>query len=132
MKQSPFLVFGSPIFAVEPGEDEATNPGVYGKALAEWLSARLRETGVPCGDVIAEDFGWLVSVESKPHALYVVCTNYDGRTDAWRLFIFAEGGLLARLLGRDERASQVEALYARVREVLDAEAGIADLREETA
>jgi len=33
--------FKSIRFRIEPGEDEATNPGRYGKQLAEWLRERL-------------------------------------------------------------------------------------------
>ncbi|MGZ5272384.1 MAG: hypothetical protein ACXWC6_17365, partial [Ramlibacter sp.] len=75
MKQSPLLEFKSDAFTVAPGEDEATNPGVFGKSLAEWLSGELRAGGLAAGEVIAEDFGWCVPIESKPHALYVACAN---------------------------------------------------------
>jgi hypothetical protein len=69
VKQSPLLTFESPAFAVAPGEDEETNPGIFGKALAQWLAGQLRDAGFATGEVIAEDFGWCVPVESKPHAL---------------------------------------------------------------
>jgi hypothetical protein len=46
MTQSPLLEFESVSFAVDPGEDEQTNPGVFGKALATWLSAPLQAGGV--------------------------------------------------------------------------------------
>jgi hypothetical protein len=35
MKQTPLLAFESSAFAVIPGEDHETNPGIYGKALAQ-------------------------------------------------------------------------------------------------
>ena len=47
MKQSPLLEFESSAFTVIPGEDESTNPGIYGKALAEWLADQLRAAGLP-------------------------------------------------------------------------------------
>jgi hypothetical protein len=66
MKQSPLPEFESSAFAVLPNEDNETNPGIYGKALAQWLANQLRAAGVPAGEVIAEDFGWCVPVESSP------------------------------------------------------------------
>ena len=69
MKRSPLLEFESSVFAVVPGEDTETNPGIYGKALAQWLADQLREAGVRAGAVIAEDFGWCIPVESRPHSL---------------------------------------------------------------
>jgi hypothetical protein len=48
MKQTPLLEFESSAFPVIPGEDDETNPGIYGKALAQWLAEQLRETqGTP-------------------------------------------------------------------------------------
>src|SRR5262245_57868498 len=101
MKQSPLLDFESSAFAVVPGDDEETNPGIYGKALGQWLTEQLRAAGVPAGTPIAEDFGWCVPVESRPHSLYVACASTGEKPGEWRVFVFAEGGLLARLLGKD-------------------------------
>src|SRR5258705_54674 len=84
-------------------EATETNPGLFGKSLARWLAEQLHAAGFPAGTVFAEDFGWCIPVGSKPHALYVVC---EGHGDAqWRVFAFAEGGLIARLFGKDRRAA---------------------------
>src|SRR4051812_31558278 len=104
MKQSPLLEFESSAFAVIPGEDERTNPGIHGKALAHWLSEKLRAAGFSTGDVVAEDFGWCVPVELKPHSLYVACASSGEEPNQWRVFVFAEGGVVARLLGKDKSA----------------------------
>jgi hypothetical protein len=50
---SPLLVFESSAFAIVPGEDEETNPGLYGKSLATWLAGELRSAGFPAGMVEA-------------------------------------------------------------------------------
>lgn len=42
-------------FEIEPGEDQETNPGVYGRAFAHWLADRLRSRGEPVEQVLAED-----------------------------------------------------------------------------
>ena len=129
MSQSPLLLFESSAFAVVPGEDEETNPGIYGSALAHWLAEQLRASGVPAGDVFGEDFGWCIPIESKPHALYVVCASGEG-PDHWQLFVFAEGGLLARLFGKDRRAELVSSLFSAVRRCLESSPAVRDLREE--
>jgi hypothetical protein len=130
MTQSPLLEFESSAFAVASGEDQETNPGVYGKALAQWLAEQLRAAGVSVGDVIAEDFGWCVPVASKPHSLYVACASTGERPDHWRVFAFAEGGVMARLLGKDKRAESLAALYAALRRSLESAPTILNLREE--
>jgi len=130
MKQSPLLEFESSAFPIVPGEDEETNPGIYGKALAHWLAEQLRAAGVPAREVIPEDFGWCVRVESKPHALYVACASTGEQPDQWRVFAFAEGGVLARLLGKDQSAGSVESLFATIRHCLESAVAIRALREE--
>ena len=82
------------------------------------------------GDVVAEDFGWCVPVESNPHTLYVVCASTDGNADRWRVFAFAEGGILARLLGKDRRAESLAALFSAVQLCLMSAPRIHSLREE--
>jgi len=130
MKQSPLLEFESSTFAIVPGEDKQTNPGIYGKALAEWLAEELRAAGFRTGAVVAEDFGWCIPVESKPHSLYVACANAGEKPGEWRVFAFAEGGVLARLLGKDKRAEALASLFAAIRRCLQSAPGVGALREE--
>jgi hypothetical protein len=130
MSQGPLLRFESSAFAVVPCEDEQTNPGIYGNALAHWLADQLRASGVPAGTVFGEDFGWCIPVESKPHVVYVACASADEGPDHWQLFVFAEGGLLARLLGPDRRAESVSSLFKGVRRCLESSPAVRELREE--
>lgn len=132
MKRSALLEFESSAFPVVPGEDEHTNPGIFGKALAQWLAEQLRARAVPAGDVIAEDFGWCVPVESKPHSLYVACASTDDKQHHWRVFAFAEGGTMARLFGKDKSAESLSSLFAAVKQSLKAAPGVSGLREEAA
>lgn len=126
------LTFESSAFAVAPGEDEETNQGIFGKALAQWLAEQLRDAGFPTGEVIAEDFGWCVPVESKPHALYVACASGGAEPGQWQVFAFAEGGGIARLLGRDRSAESLATLYAAVRHCVESAREIRAVREEAA
>jgi hypothetical protein len=71
-----------------------------------------------------------VPVESKPHSLYVVCASEDGETDKWRAFAFAEGGLLARLMGKDRRSESVAALFATLKELIAAGPDVRNLRQD--
>ena len=132
MKQSPLLLFESAAFSVSPGEDAVTNPGIFGRALAQWLHDQLHSRGLSTREVIPEDFGWCVPIEAKPHALYVVCANSEQGTDRWQVFAFAERGLLARLIGKDRRSEALAALYAVLKGCLETAPEIRSLREEVA
>ena len=67
----------SPRFTIDPGEDTATNPGRYGKQLAEWLREKLVEKGYDPEPVIAEDWGWCVMCARETNLLWVGCGNVD-------------------------------------------------------
>ena len=143
--------FRSELFEVEPGEDERTNPGCYGKALAHWLRDRFAERGYPQAAVVPEDFGWCVMLEREPFLLWVGCSAETEDDDAdpaddggaqagapdvpaagevtWLCFVAAEtpvwtSAFWKRLAGRldpQARAAEVEAELAAL---LAAEPGI--------
>ncbi|WP_334188163.1 hypothetical protein [Noviherbaspirillum sp.] len=129
MKQSPLLEFNSDGFTTAPGEDEATNPGIFGKSLAEWLSYELCASGLAAGEAFAEDFGWCIPVDSKPHALYVVCASTDDQASSWRVFAFAEGGFMGRVFGKDTRQEDVERVYDAVKAMLIGRPDVHDVSE---
>lgn len=126
------LEFESAAFAVERGEDECTNPGVFGKALSAWLADQLRSRGIQAGKVIAEDFGWCVPVESKPHRLFVACACANEAPNQWQVFVYAESGLVSRLFGKDTSAQNIASLFGTLKQVLYAAEHVRSLREEEA
>ena len=81
-------------FSIQPGEDSETNPGVFGRALADYLAAQLRSRGVGVEEVIPEDFGYCIMLKRKPLRLWIACANRAGRTDEW--IAVAEGNSVTR------------------------------------
>lgn len=67
--------FTSTRFEVETGEDQQTNPGIYGRQLANWLRGHLLQLGYPVEGVIAEDWGWCVMCQRDPYWLWIGCAN---------------------------------------------------------
>ena len=64
--------FKSDLFTIHKGEDEETNPGCYGKELAEWLCIKFSNLGYEA-EVLPEDWGWLVICENDEYLLWVGC-----------------------------------------------------------
>ena len=93
--------------------------------MAEQLAAR----GFSVGDVIAEDFGWCVPLQAKSPRLYVVCANADGTLNRWRVFAFAESGVLARLFGKDTSTNALAALFAALKHTLQSSPVVQVLRD---
>jgi hypothetical protein len=128
MTQTPLLEFESSAFAVIPGEDEETNPGIYGKALAQWLGEQLATAGYSPQAVIAEDFGWCVPLESDPHSIYIACASTGEKPGEWRVFAFVERGIMARL-GRDTSAETLASVFTALKQCLASAPIIRGLRE---
>lgn len=124
------LTFTSTAFPVQPGEDQATNPGLYGKALAGWIREQLAARGVGTEGVIPEDFGWVVMISRQPFLLWVGCCSEDDSTRQWRLFVAAEPGLLQRLLRRVDPRPRVAEIEQHLEAILRANPDVQDLRWE--
>jgi hypothetical protein len=129
MKQSPIITFNSSAFPIAPGEDAETNPGIYGKALAQWLSKQLGARGIQSGDAFAEDFGWCVGVKAGDNGVHVVCTNGE-TNDTWRVFCFTERGFLEKLRGRPDGAEALEQVFDAVKDCLSTAPEVRDVVEE--
>ena len=125
---SPMLSFDSTAFPVMDGEDDETNPGIFGKALAEWLSVRLNEHGVKTNPPFAEDWGWCVELANQKYRTGLACASEDNSKTAWRVYAFLEPGLFGSLRGKDASVSAVNDLIGKVREVLSNEHSVTNLR----
>jgi hypothetical protein len=65
-----FIHIKSAKFPVLPEEDdELVNEGTYGKALAQYLQARLKDRGYDVPFVCCEDWGWWVQIRGQPFTL---------------------------------------------------------------
>ena len=127
MNIGPQVTFTSDFFKPVPGEEEQTNPGCYGQALANWLADRLHERGVSVEGVIPEDFGWVVMISRKPFLLWLAGGNTDGSTTEWTVYPVAELSVLQRLLKRVDPASEIERLSAHLAELVPLVPGITNV-----
>ena len=126
------LSFDSAAFPVAEGEDAETNPGIFGKSLAEWLSSRLKERGVPANEPFAEDWGWCVELANQKHRMGLACASEDNEKTAWRVYAFVDLGLLGQFRGKDAAVHAANELIAKVKEVLANEQRVTNLRTEEA
>ena len=131
MEMSDHVTFTTPFFAVEPGEDAHTNPGIYGRALARWLAEALRARGLAVEDAIPEDWGWCITVKREPLALRVACANVDGSVTEWRVFAAAERGLRQWLRRAGDATAEVRALQAHLAAIVPTVPGARDIAWDT-
>ena len=138
--------FKSSLFAAEPGEDEATNPRMYGRQLANWLRERFLPLGYPAVEVIAEDWGWCVMCQREPYELWIGCVNLADYEYAkpgdppppkerllWKAMTTAERPIFKYLFRRKpEMREGLARLDAQLRSVLQAEPAIEIVNESVA
>ena len=115
-------------FSVVAGEDEETNPGVFGRTLSEWLAEALRARGTKVSAVIAEDWGRCVIVHRKPFMLWVGCSNVDEAATRWRVIVVAEFAILGKLLGRTDPKLEICALEDQVRDIVHGIPQVSDVQ----
>ena len=93
------------------------NNGMYGKALAEYLQAKLRNRGYDAPFVCCEDWGWWVELKTAPFAFGAciysgpeedgpvdfVCTDGAAapRKWSWKRFRFVDTSLWVEKLHED-------------------------------
>jgi hypothetical protein len=112
-------------------EDEKTNPGIYGHALALWIAEQLRGRGVVSQEVVPEDWGWCVIIKTKPVRLNIAVSNVDGSSTRWRAFTFAERGLLRPFEAASELKREVSALREHLAAIVATAPGVNDISWET-
>ncbi len=127
MNPAPQVTFTADFFKPLPGEEEYTNPGCYGQALANWLADRLRERGVSVEGVIPEDFGWVVMVSRTPFMLWLACSNTEDSTTEWTVYPVAELSVVQRLLKRVDPAPEIERLRAHLAELVPSVPGVTNV-----
>jgi hypothetical protein len=122
-------LFESDAFPPVPGEDDETNPGICGRALAAWLADALGLAGYVVERIVAEDFGRVLVLAHPGCRLHVAVASTDESGRAWQVFAFAEYGLLARLRRSSGDASAISQLMSDLKRVLEESADVKSLRE---
>jgi hypothetical protein len=124
---SDHVEFTTTYFVVVPGEDDDTNPGIFGRALAEWVAQRLQVRGVPVDRIVSEDFGRCVFVKRKPIMLFIACASSNGNPARWQMFIGLEQNWFGRLFRRSDAQTEFARLRDHFRAIVAEVPGISDV-----
>lgn len=119
--------FDSPLFRPFLPEDSQVNPQIYGAELAFWLAGRLAARGVITSYPEYEDWGWFLEyITAAGDEFWLCCGNREGEAEKWLCYLNpkARGFFGRRKPGPENARPLLEAL----RQVLEAEAGITNVR----
>ena len=86
-----FIHIKSPKFPILPGEkQELVNDATYGKALAQYLQAKLSDRGYNAPFICCEDWGWWVELKAVP-ITFGVCIYSGPEEDGAVEFVCTDG-----------------------------------------
>ncbi|WP_156129003.1 hypothetical protein [Chitinibacter sp. ZOR0017] len=112
------LEFVSPHFPPYDDEFETVNPNRYGKRLADFLAKELTADGFTIKNVIAEDWGWMVSLDNPKFTLWIGCGNYEEFDNGFLCFIEASTPFFANLFSKIDIEPAVEKLATAIESIL--------------
>jgi hypothetical protein len=123
--------FTSSLFQIEPGEDDETNPRIYGRQLAAWLKEQLDQRGHRISSVVAEDWGRCLICADSEFLLWVGCGSSPDYGEArlgdplppqgsivWSCMAEAEPSFWQRYVKRMNTAPALEKLNNALRDIL--------------
>ncbi len=125
-----YVEFRSPSFPPYEGETAETNPGVFGKRLAEFLAIGLTEKGFRPHEPIAEDWGWVIPIENDGFRLWIGCGCQDGSANGFLCFIEPHQPTLWKYLffGRIDTTARVASVQKALDEILTTEPSVSEKR----
>ena len=120
--------FVSDAFPPYDEEEELINPGVYGKRLAEFLADSLKASGEKVGELIAEDWGWVVPVENDAFDLWVGAGNYEERENGFLCFIQPHKEYVRRFFKKIDTSARVRGLQKKLNAALEGHSSVHGLK----
>jgi hypothetical protein len=134
MAEAPLLTyvtFQSELFPAYPGEEDETNPGRFGKRLAEFLVVGLRKAGITCKAPGPEDWGWRIDVQNEAFPLWIGIGVEDGSSESFICYVEPGEPVIRRFFKKIETRGPVEAVQKAMDAALKEEPGVRELRWQT-
>lgn len=121
------VTFETNYFQPVPGEDERTNPGIYGQQISDWFREQLIRRGVEVEEALPEDFGWVLVISRNPFLLWIGCANVGESESEWMVYAVAEPSLFQRLFKRVDTQPALDELERQLRELVPTIPGVRNI-----
>jgi hypothetical protein len=120
--------FRTDLFPRYADKSEGINRDRWGRRLAEFLRAGLKNKGFEIAQPYAQDWGWVVPIEGQPFELWIGCGNYDQSPDGFLCFIEPNTPRLRKRFRQFDTTTRVTALRNAIDGLLINESGVREIR----
>jgi len=120
--------FRSDKFPPYDDEEKLINPGLWGKRLGEYLKDRLKERGITTGDLVAEDWGWMIPVENDSFDLWIGCGHQNGDDDQFLCMIEPCKPVIRKFFKKIDTTAPVKRISDALDKILSSDLNIQDVR----
>ena len=119
--------FKSDKFPPYNGEEEAINPGLWGKRLAEYLQDKLPHYGLKVTGIGEEDWGWMVELENEVFPLWIGCGHQNGEHNEFLCFIEPSKPFIRRWFKKFDTRAKVSRIADALKKTLESDSDIYDI-----
>lgn len=119
--------FRSDKFPAYADEEEQINPGLWGQRLAEYFVEKLPAHGITTEEIIAEDWGWYVPIQSVDYPIGLCCGHQYGDPDQFLVFTDPGNPIVKKLFSKIDCTEQLEQLTRAMDQILKADPEIREV-----
>ena len=119
--------FRSAKFPAYKGEESESNPGIWGKRLAEYLAKKLSEKGIKTKEFFAEDWGWYIPIQNEEFDLAICCGHQGGDNDQFLCFTYPSTPVVRKLYKEIDATAQLTRLVEAMQQILSSDPEIKDI-----
>lgn len=120
--------FRSSKFPPYEGEEEEINPGLWGRRLTEYLSAKLTEHDIETDEMAIEDWGCYLPIRNEGFRLALCCGHQSGDDDEFLVFTDPSKPTFRKFFRKVDATPQLTTLLEAVRKILEADPEIRDVQ----
>jgi hypothetical protein len=120
--------FRSDKFPPYDGEQAEINPDCWGRRLAEYLKDKLAELNIVTGDLVAEDWGYVLPIQNESFKVFIGCGHQSGADDAFLCFIEPNKPFIRKLFKKIDTTQDVGNVVESLARILSSDPDIHDVR----
>ena len=120
--------FRTDIFPPYDGEENQINPGIWGKRLAEYLKAKLKENGINSEDICSEDWGYEIPIINGKYPFFLGCANYQEYENGFLVFINPSKPIIRKLFKKIDLTNEINSISEIIDKILSENNEIKNIR----